>query len=516
MHQNDKQLIGLLVIAAVVCLVLYRRKWRGSGHAFGTARWAIDDILRRAGMLAGKGLILARTLRGSLLWLPQYVHILLVGGTGSGKGVSVIIPILLSNFRNSIVAFDPKGDLYATTSRHRKRRGQKIIRLAPFAGGDCFNPLDTISSKSPKLVDSARAMAEALVYRQGTEPDPHWNDKSVLVITALIVLVLLRFNGVERSLNTVQEIASDADMVRAAAEKLREIGGIPGRLGNQMKTLFEKDGGLTKEGAGVLSTVSRHLSFLDSALVAKSLATSTFRVEQLLKQGTTLYLQIEPDQLEAAKGLLRCWISTFIRVIGQEGSEQTEVLFLLDEASALGSLSALEEALVRGRSAGVRLLLAYQSDSQVQAAFANKKTLLYDNCSTQIYLGASSYETAERISKMLGERTQVVESYGENNGRSWQVGGMGSDGQNVSRGTNLNFSENSRSLLKPEEVLNLDPRLLICFVRGVPPILARRVLYYADPFFGSNRRSTMSSLLWWGLLAIAIGLIAGGIIILGG
>ena len=45
-------------------------------------------------------------------------------------------------------------------------------------------------------------------------------------------------------------------------------------------------------------------------------------------------------------------------VIGATGSEKNEVLFLLDEASALGSLSAIEEALVRGRSAGVRLLLA--------------------------------------------------------------------------------------------------------------------------------------------------------------
>ncbi len=81
-------------------------------------------------------------------------------------------------------------------------------------------------------------------------------------------------------------------------------------------------------------------------------------------------------------------------MIGATGDERAgEVLFLIDEASALGSLSALEEALVRGRSAGVRMLVAYQSDSQVQAAFKDKPTLLYDNCTTQIYLGASSIET---------------------------------------------------------------------------------------------------------------------------
>src|SRR6202035_1478507 len=112
-------------------------------------------------------------------------------------------------------------------------------------------------------------------------------------------------------------------------------------------------------------------------LVARSVARSTFDPAALLrKPRTTLFLQIPPDQLDAQKGLLRCWISTLVRMIGAVGDERAdEVLFLIDEASALGSLSAMEEALVRGRSAGVRLLMAYQSDTQITATFKNKPTL---------------------------------------------------------------------------------------------------------------------------------------------
>src|SRR5208282_3429310 len=136
-------------------------------------------------------------------------------------------------------------------------------------------------------------------------------------ITALLVLVLVRFDGEDRSLNSVQEIASDPKMLAAAADKLRQMGGIPGRLGNQLKGLFDKEqaGALSKEGAGVLSTVARHLAFLDSELVARSVAGSTFDPAVLLKPGTTLFLQIPPDQLEAQKGLLRCWISSLVRMI---------------------------------------------------------------------------------------------------------------------------------------------------------------------------------------------------------
>ena len=424
---------------------------------------------------------------------------LVCGGTGSGKGVSVIIPNLLTYHRGSVVCFDTKGDLFETTAERRAGKGQRIIRLAPFNGGtDAFNPLDTVPSDSPGLVDSARAMAEALVVRQGTEADPHWNDKSVQVICAVLVLVLLRFKGEDRNLSSVQEIVSDPEMLKAAAKMLQEVGGIPARLGNQLKTLFDREGaGLTKEGAGVLSTITRHLSFLDSDLVAKAVAISTFDPADLRKPGITLFQQIPAEQLDAQRGLVRCWTSALVRVIGAVGNEQNgEVLFLLDEASALGSLPALEEALVRGRSAGVRLLLAYQSDSQVRAAFKDKPTLLYDNCSTQIYLGAaSSYESAERLSKSIGDWTQVVESYGQNESYSSQLGASQQSGQ-ASRGSSLNYSEAGRALLRPEEILTLDNDCMIVLQRGVPPILAERVKWYADPEFNPALPKHRKPSLW--------------------
>jgi type IV secretion system protein VirD4 len=526
----EDQGAALLIIAAavLVAILLARRRWRGSGTAFGTASFLSDSALRAAGMLAGYGLVLGRTFKGALIRLPDYCHVLLCGTPGSGKGVSIIIPNLLSYLSGSIVCFDTKGDLYDTTAKPRAAKGQRIIRLAPFNGGTgALNPLDAMPCDSPMLVDSARALAEALVVRQGTEPDPYWNDKSVQVLCAVLVLVLLRFDQEDRNLSSVQEIVSDPDLLKAASKMLQEIGGIPGRLGAQLKTHFDKEtSAFTKEGSSVLSCVTRHLSFLDSGMVAKAVATSTFDPAELRKPGITLFLQIPPDQLEAQKGLLRCWISTLVRVIGAVGSEwDGETLFLLDEASALGSLPALEEAMVRGRSAGVRLLLAYQSDSQVKAAFKDKPTLLYDNCSTQIYLGAaSSYETAERLSKTLGDWTQVVEQYGEN--ESHPTGGMSQQGGQSSRGSSVNYSETGRALLRPEEILTLDNDRILVLQRGLSPILANRVKWYEDPEFNpaALKRSNSAWPGWLDLVtpirrqpsraSVALRLVAAGILAL--
>src|SRR5262245_20980339 len=66
----DDQVISLLIIVAVVAVLFYRRRWRGSGTAYGTAAWMTDKALRAAGMLAGYGLILGRTFKGALIRLP--------------------------------------------------------------------------------------------------------------------------------------------------------------------------------------------------------------------------------------------------------------------------------------------------------------------------------------------------------------------------------------------------------------------------------------------------------------
>lgn len=100
-RNTDEQIVGWICVALFVVMLYYRYRPRPAGTAFGTATWASENVLRAAGMLAGKGLILGRIFGGALLRLPHYCHVLLVGGTGSGKGVSIIIPNLLSYLRGS-------------------------------------------------------------------------------------------------------------------------------------------------------------------------------------------------------------------------------------------------------------------------------------------------------------------------------------------------------------------------------------------------------------------------------
>ncbi len=181
--------ISVMVVVAVIALIYSRRPWRPSRTAHGTARPAYREDLKRAGMLAGKGLLLGRELgkRSKLISMPRYVHLAVFARTSAGKGVSFLIPWLLTWWRGSTATLDFKAELYRATAAKRRKMGQKVVRLDPFGGpgADSFNPLDLMGS-GPDCIDDARAATEAMVVRTGEEKDPHWNDQAANVITAIL------------------------------------------------------------------------------------------------------------------------------------------------------------------------------------------------------------------------------------------------------------------------------------------------------------------------------------------
>lgn len=177
---------------------------------------------------------------------------------------------------------------------------------------------------------------------------------------------------------------------------------------------------------------------------------------------------------------------------------------ILDEAGQIGHMEAIEQGLTLLRGYGLRMAFFFQSAGQLKECFKEKEAVLLDNCE-HIYIAPKSLETAERVSKQLGDATITIETANENESRSWQQGGSNGDGgTQINTSTGRNYSEQGRALLRPEEVLQLPEDLVIAFLRGVPPVLAKRVKYYADPAFGTAAKAAnpIPPALWW---AVVIG-----------
>lgn len=474
-------ILGLLAVIVVLVLIHHRRRVRVSTSAHGTAAWADDDRLEQAGLF-DPGLALGRSAAsGRLISLGKSnVHTAIFAPPGAGKSV-LATTWLLSYRAGSVVALDPKGELFRLTADYRRRLGP-VYRIDPFGvcgpGGDAWNPLDLIGD-GPDLVDDARPLAEAMVVRPPEgDRDPHWGDQAANCITGVLAFVLSRFAGRERSLGTVRETLTRPGAFEVCADTLRESGEVLARLGGVMAALE------SKEKAGVLSTAHRHTTFLDSPAILTATAESTCDLRAVLHGHATVYLVLPPHQLEAQNRWLRLVLASVIRLIGKEGvRDGRECLLLLDEAgTVLGShLPAVEQALTLLRGHGLKVATFWQSAAQVRAVLRDREQVIYDNCD-QVYISINSLETAERVSKMLGAYTRAVVNHSATDGYSRQTDRLGDASAGVSGGSSASVSVHARNLLDVSELLCLPADALIAFVRGVgAPVMCERVRWYHEP-----------------------------------
>ena len=541
---------GLFIIMAIAGLAwAASRRKQPSLSAFGTARWADKADVRRAGMTRGRGLsvgtlidgerpsvlaatlglfnpqvrsfdacnhFLAAILRGfkvpaEVVRLSASVHTAVFAPTGAGKGVSCVIPFLF-DCPESCVVVDFKGDLAQATMAARRRMGHRVVLLDPYRmvtqKPDCLNPLDFIRKENPQAVDEVRDLAESLVIRTGQEKEPHWADSAESWIGAVIAGIVEYGDADDRSLQTVRDVLSDPQKMELMVKVLCQSTaweGILSRLGCQLT--HYKD----KELASTLTTVNRFLRHLDTLAVMESTKASTFDPGDLLKGKMTVYLVLPPEHARTQSALLRSWISTMLRAVLRGGVQRhTRVHFMLDEASSLGRMEVLDDAVDKYRGYGVRLTFIYQSLGQLRKCFPEGQDQTLLSNVTQVFFGVNDPQTAEYISNRLGDETIVVDSGGTSRGTSTQNSPRDF---NSSRGTswnsNSNWAQQARKLLKPEEVMSLSPGTAITFAPAVPPIATRLIRYYEgrpDSLrrrFGQGLRVAALALLLLGAAALA-------------
>ncbi len=327
--------VAWVVLPVLVCAVVAYRKRRRLLTACGTAAWASERDLDRAGMLtAQNGIILGRipddgrwplgkavrallnrrlsaaaacrayfdTLsrrkrkQGRLVRLPQAIHTAVFAPTRVGKGVSLVVPFL-QTAEESLVAVDPKGELATLTSAARRKMGHRNVFLDPYGAvtkrPDTLNPLDFIDKNDPLALDQCRALAETLVIRTGEEKEPHWADSAEAVIRAIIAVVAMygqKERGT-RSLQSVRDILSNPQKWEIAKKLMHQHGGMLARWGGELEH-FRGD-----ELSSVLTTSNRFLGWLDTIPIAESTTSSSFDPAALRRGKMTVYLVLPVEHM---------------------------------------------------------------------------------------------------------------------------------------------------------------------------------------------------------------------------
>jgi len=468
----------------------------------GTAKWADNDDIKKVGLLDNKGVILGKNNDGYYLRHDGPEHIMLMAPTRAGKGVSTVIPTLLT-WPHSVLITDIKSENYGITAGYRRDKlGNKVLKFDPTARDKSsvrYNPLDEIRLETKDEVRDVQNIADILVDPHGKGDLDHWakTGHALLVGVALHLKYTLREKATlsamatflsNPKLNFEQSLILMMHTHHASNNSLfLDIYGVKSLthpvVAQSARELLNKS---ERERSSVLSTAMSFLGLYRDPVISYNTSVSEFSISDLMNndQPVSLYLLVPPSDINRTRPMIRmilnqvvCRLTETMKFKDGKPLQQYKhrLLLLLDEFPALGRLDAFEAALAFIAGYGLKALLVIQSMNQLSKTYCANNSII-DNCHIRIVFTPNDGNTPEFISKMLGAKTEAVEnqSYSGHRLNAW-LGRV-----------SISTSQIGRPLLTPGEVLQLSKEKEIIFVGGCPPIMANLVFYYRDNNFLSR------------------------------
>jgi type IV secretion system protein VirD4 len=447
------------------------RPFKKKESIHGDAKWATEKDIRKAGLRSKKGMLLGRDTKGKLLIADGFQHSLLFAPTGSGKGVGFVIPNLLF-WTDSVVVHDIKLENYDLTSGFRsKRLNQKTYVWNP-ANPDglshCYNPIDWVSSKPGQMVDDVQKIANLILPEQ-----EFWENEARSLFVGVVLYLLAAPEKIKSFGEVVRTMRSD-DVVYNLAVVLDTIGKQihPVAYMNIAAFLQKAD----KERSGVTSTLNSKLELWANPLIDTATASSDFNIMTFKEIATTVYVGVTPDNLKRLQPLLQVFYQQATEFLSRRLPTSTDkfgVLFMMDEFPTLGKMEQFITGIAYFRGYRVRLFLIIQDTEQLKGIYEEHgMNSFLSNSTYRITFAANNFQTAELISKLVGNKT--VDQVSANRPKFFDL--------NPASRT-LHVSSTQRALLLPQEVINLDRDLQILLIESSPPIKSKKIKYFQDKMF---------------------------------
>tara|TARA_R110002110_G_scaffold356885_1_gene566405 strand:- start:2556 stop:4415 length:1860 start_codon:yes stop_codon:yes gene_type:complete len=427
---------------------------------------------------AGKAPMLTDTLKSGS------THGLLIAGSGGYKTTSVILPTLCAS-DHSCVVFDPKRELADQTERIRRGHGKVVHRLDPNAATIYgFNALDWINMEAPSATADVYEVANWIIgesISQTTEnAGAHFQSLAKNLVHALLLDILTSpdIDAEDKTLATLgQRVGLDEDDMKVTLEEIAKYSAHS--TARQMaSSLYKLD---HRTFSQIHSSVAASAKWLLFENLVGVVSADNFTTADIVEQRADLFIQPDLLTLTTHPGLARVVLGSLLLPMFRGGiPEGSRVVFLLDEVARLGFMSILETARDVGRSAGITLILMYQSHGQFSDQWGREGTnKWFENVAWRAYGAVSDQTTAEIISRSIGDQTVLSEGQSRSAGsssRKMEIFGTSSSNQGQSA------SEQRRRLINPDEILSEVPAdAQFIFVQGMPPILAGRAIYFRRP-----------------------------------
>lgn len=512
--------IIIFIIILLIILILYfiepilsKQKLKNNNE-HGSARWAtVKEIKKnfrkeKVDNIQESGFPVYFSKNNKIVWFDMNTpHYIFLGSTGSGKSATAVIPecsfIATAKKKKSLFITDPKGEIFSTTSQMFQDEGYKVLTL-DFRNPSLSNHLNilepiikeyeefTNNEKLVKLSDNENDkmkyqnnaiehLAECnqlinsvstMIMADNTAKEAFWNNSASDLLYGLIALFLEDYadGKIKReqiTLSSIKKFQNSSMANKNLKVLIRYVERKPYGLKSKDKLIPIIT---TSENTykSITSIFNERMTLFDDINVENITSTSDFDFDILGKTPTVLYCCV-PDETKIYYSLISIIVSLIYKrlvlLCNNETSKRLpcELVFLLDEFANTPPLSDIETMVSLARSRGMNFQFFLQSFAQLDNLYGKEVSqIIQDNCGLA-YLKTNTQETAEAISKRLGNKTI------ETNSLNYSMNFFNSSG---SKGTNLI----ARNLMTADEVKQLHYKTIIFPTIGYP-ILRNTVVY---------------------------------------
>ena len=497
--------IVILVIVALIIIFLYfieplitRQKLKNNNE-HGSARWAtkkeIDEKFKKEEVshIEKSGFPVYYSKNNKYVWFDMETpHWIYLGSTGSGKSVTAVIPqcsfIATAKTKQSVFITDPKGEIFSTTSKMFEDNGYNILTL-DFRNPSLSNHLNILEpiireyeqfSKNEKLAQTEKSNKKKIKYQNKsiehlaecnqliesisriimedkTAKEAFWNNTASDLLYGLISLFLEEYaeGKIKREQITLSSIkkfqnSSLTDKNQKLLKKYVEEKPYGFKSKDKLIPVISSSENTYRS---ITSVFNERMSLFDDINVENITSNSDFEFDILGKKPTVLYCCI-PDESKIYYSLISIIVSLIYKTLVLLSNTQPnkrlpyDLVFLLDEFANTPPLEDIETIVSVARSRGMYFQFFLQSFAQLDNLYGKEVSqIIQDNCGLA-YLKTNTQETAESISKRLGNKTIETSSL------NYSMSFMNNNG---SKGTSLM----SRNLMTPDEIKQLHYKTII-------------------------------------------------------
>ena len=431
-------------------------------------------------------------------------NVLVIGGSGSGKTRSYVVPNILQMNANYVIT-DPKGTIVDTIGWPLSRKGYELrvfTTLDP-ARSRHYNPL-AYAYDEQKILSIVNGIIENTTGDEEHANDPFWENAEKLLYTALIAFLIYHCPPEDRNIPGLLTLLSlaearedDEDYMSPLDLMFHELetGMRYVRTGNAAKKEFDAEdrsfatSASDYEWVRICDGIERERDFalqsycefkvaagktMKSILVSCNVRMKPFtipsirellsydemRLDELGEEGARVALVASLSDTDSTFDFLFAilmWqamdVLCDVALDRHGGSLPRPVHFMLDEFANIGKIPDFERKIAVIRSRNISASMVLQSMSQLAASYGeNGADVITDCCDTTLFLGGKSEKTKKAISEGAGKQTVTSVTINDSRGNNYSM--------------THNYARHERDLIQASEVGRLPADEAIVIING--------------------------------------------------